>query len=305
MAKRYDGVWPVVPTTFTETGELDLESQGRVLDCMIDQGNDGLCILANYSEQFLLSDAERETLTRFCLEHVAGRVPMIVTCSHFSTQVVEARCRMAKDLGAAMIMLMPPYHGAALRGDETAIHEQFARASDAGGLPIMVQDAPLSGVALSVGFLARLAKELPLVRYFKIEVPQTAPKLRALLAAGGNAIEGPFDGEEAITLMADLDAGATGCMSSALAPELLRQIMVDHREGRREKAAAGYARVLPLINYENRQCGLRACKTALKAGGVIKSDHVRHPLKQMDEATVAGLFELAKPLDLISLRWGK
>jgi dihydrodipicolinate synthase/N-acetylneuraminate lyase len=305
MPKRYDGVWPVVPTTFTETGELDLESQGRVLDCMIDQGNDGLCILANYSEQFLLSDEERETLTRFCLDHVAGRVPVIVTCSHFATQVVEARCRLARDLGAAMIMLMPPYHGAALRGDETATYEQFARAADAGGLPIMVQDAPLSGVALSVPFLARLAKELPLVRYFKIEMPQTAPKLRALIAAGGDAIEGPFDGEEAITLMADLDAGATGTMSSALAPELLRRIVVDHREGRREAAAAGYAAVLPLINYENRQCGLRACKAAFKAGGVIASDHVRHPLKPMDAPTLAGLLELAKPLDLISMRWGR
>ncbi|HUS98618.1 MAG TPA: dihydrodipicolinate synthase family protein, partial [Hyphomicrobiaceae bacterium] len=75
MTRPYRGVWPVVPTPFTETGALDLEGQKRVLDCMIDQGVDGLCILANYSEQFLLSDDERRTLTRLCLEHVAGRVP--------------------------------------------------------------------------------------------------------------------------------------------------------------------------------------------------------------------------------------
>jgi 2-keto-3-deoxy-L-arabinonate dehydratase len=49
---------------------------------MIDSGVDGLCILANFSEQFLLSDEERETLTRTCLEHVAGRVPVIVTTTH-------------------------------------------------------------------------------------------------------------------------------------------------------------------------------------------------------------------------------
>ena len=45
----------------------------------------GLCILANFSEQFLLSDDEREVLTRTVLEHVAGRVPVIVTTTHFST----------------------------------------------------------------------------------------------------------------------------------------------------------------------------------------------------------------------------
>ena len=65
---RYQGVFPVVPTTFHEDGSLDLESQKRCLDFMIDAGSNGLCILANFSEQFSLSDEERETLTRVSLE---------------------------------------------------------------------------------------------------------------------------------------------------------------------------------------------------------------------------------------------
>ena len=303
MARPYRGVWPVVPTVFTETGDLDLEGQRRVLDCMVDQGSDGLCILANYSEQFLISDEERETLARTCLEHVAGRLPVIVAASHFSTRIVVERCRRAAELGAAMVMLMPPYHGTGLRGTEAQTYEQFARAAEA-GLPIMVQDAPLSGVELSVAFLARLAREIAGVAYFKIETPQAAGKLRALIRAGGDAIEGPFDGEEAITLMADLDAGATGTMPSALLPDLLKPVVDAHREGRREEAAAAYARVLPLINYENRQCGLRASKAAMKAGGVIRSDHVRAPLAPLEPEVLAGLLELARPLDLLALRWG-
>ena len=74
---RYRGLFPVVPTTFTESGELDLASQKRCVDFMIAAGSDGLAILANFSEQFLLSDEEREILTRAILEHVAGRVPVI------------------------------------------------------------------------------------------------------------------------------------------------------------------------------------------------------------------------------------
>ena len=303
MARPWRGVWPVVPTVFTETGDLDLEGQRRVLDCMVDQGSDGLCILANYSEQFLISDGERETLARTCLEHAAGRLPVIVAASHYSTRIVVERCRRAAELGAAMVMLMPPYHGTGLRGTEAQTYEQFARAAEA-GLPIMVQDAPLSGVELSVPFLARLAREIAGVAYFKIETPQAAAKLRALIRAGGEAIEGPFDGEEAITLMADLDAGATGTMPSALLPDLLKPVVDAHRDGRRGEAAAAYARVLPLINYENRQCGLRACKAAMKAGGVIRSAHVRAPLTPLEPEVLAGLLELARPLDLVALRWG-
>ena len=93
---------------------------------MIDAGSNGLCILANFSEQFVLSDDEREVLTRTILEHVAGRVPVIVTTTHFSTRVCDERSRRAQALGAAMVMVMPPYHGATIRVTEGAIIEFFA-----------------------------------------------------------------------------------------------------------------------------------------------------------------------------------
>jgi len=305
LVQPLTGIHPIAPTPFTAAGDLDLPGMRRVLDCMIDQGVDGICILANYSEQFLLTDAERSTLLDLCLSHVAGRVPVIVTCSHFSTRIAAERGKAAAEAGASMLMLMPPYHGVGLRADEGGMIVHFAQVAAASGLPVMVQDAPLSGVALSVPFLARLAREVPAVRYVKIEVPGTAGKLRALIEAGQGLIEGPFDGEESITLMADLDAGATGTMSSALLPDLIRPVVVLHREGRRPEAAAAYARILPLINYENRQCGLRATKAVMQEGNVIASDFVRHPLEALHPATRAGLLELAEPLQPVALRWGR
>lgn len=303
--KPYTGVFPIAPTPFTESGDLDLEGQKRVLDCMIDQGVDGICILANYSEQFLLSDAERDTLLDVCLSHVAGRVPVIVTCSHFSTRLAAERAKRAAAAGAKMLMLMPPYHGASLRANEQRMLEHFARIAEAAPIPIMVQDAPLSGVVLSVPFLARLAREVPQVSYFKIEVPQAAAKLRGLIEAGGAAIAGPFDGEESITLMADLEAGATGTMPSALLPDRIKPVVQEFLAGRRAEAAAAYARILPLINFENRQCGLSATKVAMAEGKVIKSEAVRHPLERLHPAMRTQLLDLARPLDLVALRWGR
>jgi 4-hydroxy-tetrahydrodipicolinate synthase len=299
------GVLPIAPTPFHDNGDLDPEGMRRVLDCMIDQDVDAICILANYSEQFVLADEEREALLRLATEHVAGRVPVIVTISHFSTRIAAERARRAAAAGAAMVMMMPPYHGASLRADEGSMLEHFERVAEAGRLPVMVQDAPLSGVTLSVPFLARLAREVPLVRYFKIEVPGTAAKLRALIAAAGSLIDGPFDGEEGITLMADLDAGATGTMPSAMYADLLKPIVAAHAEGRRKEAAALYARILPLINFENRQCGLRATKAVMKEGGVIKSEAVRHPQVPLPAPTRAELMELVREANPLALRWGR
>jgi 2-keto-3-deoxy-L-arabinonate dehydratase len=301
---KYSGVWPVAPTPFHDDGTLDLPGMTRVIDCMIDQGVDGICILANFSEQFLLSDEERDILTRLCLKHVAGRVPVIVTCSHFATDIVVARATQAAALGAAMIMLMPPYHGALMRGTSDQTFEQFAAAGRV-GIPIMVQDAPLSGVDLPVDLLVRMAREIEAVTCFKIESAQAANKLRALIAAGGDLIEGPFDGEEGITLLADLDAGATGSMTSALIPDLVRPAILSHLNGDRPAAKAAYERILPLINHENRLCGFRAAKAVLKEGGVIASDYCRHPIAPLPADICATLLELARPLDPIAMRWGR
>ena len=302
--KKYSGIWPVAPTPFHPNGEVDYDGMKRVLNCMIDQGVDGICILANFSEQFLITDAEREALSRLSLEHVAGRVPVIVTISHYATHIVMQRARLSKELGAAMVMMMPPYHGALLKGTPDQTFEQFAKVGE-DGIPIMIQDAPLSGVELSVPLLVRMAHEIEMVKLFKIECSQAANKLRALLEQGGEAIEGPFDGEEAITLMADLQAGASGSMTSAMIPDQIKPVIEHFLAGRTDQAASTYARVLPAINFENRQCGFRATKVVMEEGGVIQSSFCRHPIPSLHPQTKAGLLELLKPLNPVALNWGK
>ncbi len=304
MKPKYSGIWPVAPTSFNDDGALDLGSMRCILDCMIEQGVDGICILANFSEQFLISDEERDTLTTLCIEHIGARVPVIVTISHFATDIVVARAKQAKSLGAEIVMMMPPYHGALLKGSAEQTYEQFARVGEV-GIPIMLQDAPLSGVDLPVALLVKMARDIEMLKLFKIECAGTAAKLRALINAGGESIEGPFDGEEAITLLADLDAGATGSMTSALIPDQIKPVLEQFARGDRHSAVEAYARVLPSINHENRQCGFRAAKAAMVEGGVIKSEYCRHPVTPLHPDTRTQLIDLIRPLDPVVLNWGK
>ena len=300
---QYSGIWPVAPTPFHDDGTVDIEGMKRVLDCLIDQGADGICILANFSEQFLVSDAEREMLARTSIEHVAGRIPIIVTISHFATKIAVERAQFAKDLGADIVMMMPPYHGALLKGNAQQTFEQFKAVGEV-GIPIMVQDAPLSGVELPVPLLLRMAHEIEMVKLFKIECPRAANKLRILISEGGAAIEAPFDGEEAITLLADLDAGATGSMTSGLIVDQIKPIITHHLAGRTNEAIEAYARVAMVINHENRQCGWQSCKAAMVEGGVIKSEYCRHPIEPLQPAIRSRLLDLLKPLDPLVLKWG-
>jgi 4-hydroxy-tetrahydrodipicolinate synthase len=300
---RYRGIFPVVPTTFHQDGTLDLASQKRCLDFMIDSGADGLCILANFSEQFLVADDERELLTRTALEYVAGRVPVIVATTHTSARICAERSRRAQDMGAAMVMAMPPYHGATIRFGEAQIYAFYESVSDAIRIPIMVQDAPVAGTPLLPTFLATMAMEIEQVSYFKIESAAAASKLRELIALGGEAIEGPWDGEEGITLLADLQAGATGSMTAGGYADGIRPIISAYCNGDSDRAFAEYQRWLPLINYENRQAGFLAAKVLMKEGGVIACDAPRAPWPHMHPEVRRQLLAIARRLDPLVLRW--
>jgi len=167
----------------------------------------------------------------------------------------------------------------------------------------MIQDAPVSGTVLSAPFLARMASGIEHVAYFKIETAGAASKLRELIRLGGAAVEGPWDGEEAITLLPDLDAGATGSMTGGGYPDGIRRIIDAYVAGRREEAIAEYTRWLPLINFENRQGGLLSAKALMQEGGVIACEAPRDPFPAMHPATRAGLIETARRLDPLVLRW--
>jgi dihydrodipicolinate synthase/N-acetylneuraminate lyase len=148
-----------------------------------------------------------------------------------------------------------------------------------------------------------MAREIEHVSYFKIETAGAATKLRELVELGGAAVEGPWDGEEGITLLADLDAGATGAMTGGGFPDGIRQIVDPFWQGDRESAVAAYGRWLPLINFENRQGGILTAKALMKLGGVIACDAPRHPLPNMHPAVRDGLLDAAKRLDPLVLRW--
>ena len=301
---KYHGMWPVAPTPFHENGEVDYEGMNRVIDCMVDQKVECICILANYSEQFLLSDDEREKLTKLCMKKIDGRIKTIVTVSHFATDIVRPRAELAKSLGADIIMMMPPYHGALLKGNPDQIFEQFNEISKV-GIPIMIQDAPLSGIELSVPLLTKMINEIEYLTCFKIESANAASKIRALIKNCSSRLDAPFDGEESITLYADLEAGISGSMSSALLPEKIALVIDHFWNNEKDKAEQVYNSILPLINFENRQCGFRATKTVMKEGGVIKSDFCRDPIKPLDQDTKNLLLNFAKRYDLLTYKWGK
>src|SRR5258707_10972132 len=136
VRRPYKGVFPVVPTVFDGDGRLDLDGQKRAVDFMIDAGSHGLCILANFSEQFVLTDAERDLVLDTVLNHVTGRVPVIVTTTHFASHVCAERSRRAQQDGAALVIVVRRHYWATIRAGGKAPFQFFLNTSEGISLPI-------------------------------------------------------------------------------------------------------------------------------------------------------------------------
>ena len=197
--RPYRGVFPVAPTIFDDRGELDLDGQRRCIDFMIDAGS----ARPLHPGEFLRAvraDRRRARAgdgrgAEACRRPRAGDRDDDAFQLARSAPSAAARPRQA---GAAMVMIMPPYHGATFRVSETAIFDFFRVVSDAIDIPIMIQDAPVGGHAALgrpcwPGWRGRSRTSA----ISRSRCRMAAAKLRDLIAAGGDAIVGPWDGEEA------------------------------------------------------------------------------------------------------------
>ena len=106
-------------------------------------------------------------------------------------------------------------------------------------------------------------------------------------------------------MIPDLDAGARGTMPSSMVPAELGRIVRGYLAGDRSGAVSAWEDLLPLIHFENRQCGLRAQKILLAEGGIVSSDRTRAPLGPVSARTRRGLIELAARHDPLIMRWGR
>ena len=143
---------------------------------------------------------------------------------------------------------------------------------------------------MPAALLARMAREIENVRYAKVEGPPTAPKVSAVVNAGGMVVFGGLNGNFYIE---EYHRGARGMMPGSDMIGYFVEIWNALESGDETTAWRVFTRILPLIRFEL-QPGLGVCamKNNLKAAGVIRSAYVRHPTGQLDETAYAELAHL-------------
>jgi len=284
----FEGVYSIIPTAFTDSGDLDPASQRTIVDLFLGKGVNGLTALGVTGEVARLEDHERATILQLVVDHVAGRVPVVAGTSAEGTRTCISHSRQAKQLGASAVMVSPPRMP---KLNSAAVVNHYKALADAVDLPIVVQDyPPITGFSMEPALLARITKEIPSARTIKLEDPPTPFKTARILEASAGTPVQIFGGLGGVFLLEELISGATGAMTGFAFPEILVRIMAHWRAGEHDAAADVFYRSVPLMRFEFQEgIGMAIRKEVLRRRGALASAATRAPAGGLDAPTSASL----------------
>jgi 4-hydroxy-tetrahydrodipicolinate synthase len=284
----FEGVYSVLPTAFSDSGELDEGSLRKVVDLFIGKGVNGLTALGVTGEVARLEEKERARVLEVVVDQARGRVPVVAGTSAEGTRTCISYTRQAKSAGAAAVMVSPPRMP---KLNSEAVVRHYKALADAVDIPIVVQDyPPISGFAMEPWLLARIAKEIPSARTIKLEDPPTPFKTARILEQADGVEVRIFGGLGGVFLLEELISGATGAMTGFAFPEILVRIVSQFRHGDMDGAADLFYRTVPLMRFEFQEgIGMGIRKAVLHRRGALATAATRAPAGPMDAATKQAL----------------
>ena len=241
-------MYPILTTPYHDDESLDLASIKKLIDYLIEEGVDGIVTLANASEGHVMTDAEKQQVAHDVIRNVDGRVPVIISITHFSSRIAAEKAAWAEKEGADAVMSLPPFFGK-WRAPVNHIRDYLRTISDAVDIPLILQDHPLSDINLSAGDLCGLIDDVPGLDYLKMEVDTSPVKVRDVLAGACDTFQGIFTGMAGIRLFWELEAGAIGCMPACVPAKPLADMIHLYWEGKRDESFELFRTWLPFLLF--------------------------------------------------------
>jgi 4-hydroxy-tetrahydrodipicolinate synthase len=274
---RFGGVHTIMPTPFTDAGALDLKSLERLTEFLIGRGVDGLVVLGVMGEAPKLTQEERDEVLATTVSAASGRVPVYAGAGGAGTDMAIARGRRAVELGAAGLLVAPP----PVQND-AVIREYYRRHDAALDTTIILHDYPAAtNIKMAPELVVDMHDAFQTVEVIKLEESPSLPKITKIRDLGSDI--GIVGGLGGMFVYEELERGADGIMTGLSYPELLVEIVREHRAGNRERARKVFYDACPLLRYEFQPgIGLALRKEVYRMRGAIASAFVRHPGAQID-----------------------
>lgn len=282
----FTGAATAIITPFHEQG-VDYERFAALIEWQIAQGIDAIVAAGTTGEGSTLTDAEHKEVIRFCVERVAGRVPVIAgTGSNDIAYAVELT-QYACEVGADAMLLVTPYYN---KATQKGLIASFTAIADASTKPCILYNVPSrTGCNLLPATVAQLAKHPNIVGIKEAsgnisQIAQVAAQCDIDIYSGND--------DQIVPVMSLGGKGVISVLSNIL-PAQTAQLCRDFADGNVTAACAAQLRLLPLIDALFCEVNPIPVKAACAAMGYCEN-HLRLPLTVMEEEHEKKLLELMR-----------
>ena len=269
---EWKGVFPALLTPFTADDQVDLDMYEKNLNAQLEAGIHGIIIGGSLGEASTLTLSEKESLVRFSVEKLAGRIPVIMNIAEGATKDAVDQARLAKEWGADGLMLLPPMRYKADDRETVEFFKAVARQTD---LPIMIYNNPVDyKIDVTLDMFAQLA-EFPHINAIK-ESTRDVTNITRLKNKFGNRFA-ILCGVDPLTVE-ELALGADGLVAG-LVDAFPKETVVMYnlvKSGKMEEAIAIYRWFMPLLELDIHPKLVQYIKLAATQTG-IGTEYVRAP----------------------------
>ena len=288
----FSGSIVALVTPFKDSGEVDFDAYGRLVDWHIEQGTNGLAPCGCTGEAATLSHDEQKRCIRFVVERVAGRIPVIAGTGSNNTSEALVLTAYAKEAGADGALLIMPYYNKPTPSGQIAHFTTIARQVD---IPIVLYNVPSrTGMNMLPQTVAELNK-LPNIVAIK-ESAGSVDQVSQILDLCDIVV---LSGDDSLTLPM-MAVGARGVISVAanVVPAKLAALCAEFDHGHVEAARTIHYELMPLFKALFLETNPMPVKAALARMGGIKNI-LRLPLTPMLPGPFAQLEAVLKDLAVV------
>lgn len=289
----FTGAATAIVTPLNENG-IDYEQFGRLIDWQIEEGIDAIVAVGTTGEGSTLTDKEHKEAIRFCVERVAGRVPVIAGTGSNDTAYAIDLTRYACEVGADAMLLVTPYYN---KATQRGLIESFKAIADASDKPCILYNVPSrTGCNLTAQSCAVLAKHPNIVGIKEASGNFSQIAEIAHLTKGELDIYSGND-DQIIPVLSLGGKGVISVLSNIMPRETSRMCKL-YMQGDTATALDIQLRLLPLINSLFSEVNPIPVKAAVAAMGYC-DNYLRLPLTTMEESNRQVLIDLMKKENLI------
>jgi 4-hydroxy-tetrahydrodipicolinate synthase len=272
MSIEWKGIFPAITTKFKANDELDLPLFEKNLKAQLEAGIDGIILGGSLGEASTLTNSERETLVKYTVEKVAGKIPVVLNIAEGSTAEAVKLAAQAKSWGARGLMLLPPMR---YKSDERETAAYFTAVASSTDLPIMIYNNPVDyKIEVTLGIFEELAayKNVQAVK----ESTRDVSNVTRMINRFGNRFK-ILCGVDTLALE-EMVLGATGWVGGLVCAFPAETVAIYRlvKAGRIAEALAIYRWFLPLLELDLHPKLVQYIKLAETQAG-LGSEYVRAP----------------------------